>query len=77
MQTVVWMAYSDPTHLFHTNSYKILCFSSYQLKDMILARFEHLQQFSEKLEKLSGVFLTRRKLATAVDERDRKVLIGR
>jgi hypothetical protein len=77
MQTVVWMAYSDPTHFSDTNSYKILCFSSYQLKDMILARFEHLQQFSEKSEKLSGVFLTRRKLATEADEQDRKVLIGR
>jgi hypothetical protein len=44
-------------HFSNKLSYKILCFSSYQLKDMILARFEHLQQFSEKQIK-GGTFLT-------------------
>jgi hypothetical protein len=48
MQTVVWMAYSDSTHFSDKFSYKILCISSYGLKDMNLARFKYLQEFSEK-----------------------------
>jgi hypothetical protein len=51
------MAYSDSTHFSDKLSYKILCFLSYQLKDMILARFEHLQQFTEKQIK-GGTFLS-------------------
>jgi hypothetical protein len=42
------MSYSDSTHFSEQNSYKILFISSYGLKDMNLARFEHLQQFLEK-----------------------------
>jgi hypothetical protein len=39
MQTVVWMTYSDSTHFSDKLSYKILCISSYGLKDMIYTRF--------------------------------------
>jgi hypothetical protein len=56
MQTGLWMAYSDSTHFFDEFSYKILYFSSYQLKDMILARFEHLQQIFLKTETMLGLF---------------------
>jgi hypothetical protein len=48
MQTGVWMTYSDSTHFSDKFSYKILFISSYGLKDMNLASFKHLQQFSEK-----------------------------
>jgi hypothetical protein len=51
------MAYSNSMHFSNKLSYKILCFLSYQLKDMILARFEHLQQFLEKQIK-GRIFLT-------------------
>jgi hypothetical protein len=56
MQTDIWMVYSDSTHFSDEFSYKILCFSSYQLKDMILARFEHLQQIFLKTETMLGLF---------------------
>jgi hypothetical protein len=42
------MAQSGSMHFSDTNSYKILFISSYELKDMNLASFKHLQQFSEK-----------------------------
>jgi hypothetical protein len=45
------MSYSDSTHFSEQNSYKILFISSYGLKDMNLARFEHLQQFLKKKQK--------------------------
>jgi hypothetical protein len=51
MQTGIWMTYLDSSHFFDKLSYKILFISSYGLEDMFLAKFEHLQQFSEKAEK--------------------------
>jgi hypothetical protein len=42
------MAYSDSSHFSDKFSYKILFIPSYGLKDMILARFAHLQEFSLK-----------------------------
>jgi hypothetical protein len=48
MQTGKWISYSNSSHFSDTNSYKILFISSYELKDMNLASFKHLQQFSEK-----------------------------
>jgi hypothetical protein len=56
MQTSIWMAYSDSMHFSDKLSYKILCFSSYQLEDMILARFKHLQEFQTKTEDKLGLF---------------------
>jgi hypothetical protein len=42
------MPYSDSSHFFDKLSYKILCISSYRIKDMIYARLAHLQQFFRK-----------------------------
>jgi hypothetical protein len=56
MQTGVWMTYSGSSPFSDKISYKILYFSSYQLKDMILARFEHLQQIFLKTETMLGLF---------------------
>jgi hypothetical protein len=52
------MAYSDSIHFFDKLSYKILFILSYSLKDMNLASFKHLQQFSEKQIKECETFLT-------------------
>jgi hypothetical protein len=49
------MAYSDSTHFSDKISYKILFISSYGLEDMILARFEHVQQFFRKTAKRQDV----------------------
>jgi hypothetical protein len=42
------MEYSDATHFSDPKTYKILFVSSYGLKDINFARFEHLQEYSEK-----------------------------
>jgi hypothetical protein len=55
MQTGIWMTYSDSTHFFDKFSYKILFILNYRLKDINLASFKHLQQFSEK-QRTSWVF---------------------
>jgi hypothetical protein len=39
------MPYSETTHFSDKNSYKILCVSSYGLKDMNLAKYEHFLKF--------------------------------
>jgi hypothetical protein len=44
------MTYSDSTHFSDKFSYKILCISSYRLKDTNFARYAHLQQYSENRE---------------------------
>jgi hypothetical protein len=48
-------------------SYKILCISSYRLKDTNFARYAHLQQYFSKTEKLTGTFLTQRTLGREAD----------
>jgi hypothetical protein len=48
MQTSIWMAYSDSMHFSDKFSYKILFILSYGLKDINLARFKYLQEFSEE-----------------------------
>jgi predicted aminopeptidase len=58
MQTVVWMAYSDSSHFFDKISYKILFISTYRLKDMILTKFKHLQQFFRNNTEFAESFLT-------------------
>jgi hypothetical protein len=45
MQTVAWMAFSDSTYFSDKLSYKILFISSYELKDMDLARFKYFLEF--------------------------------
>jgi hypothetical protein len=56
MQTVVWMAYSNSMHFSDKLSYKILCFSSYRLRDMNFARFEGLQEFLFENRKTGDLF---------------------
>jgi hypothetical protein len=51
------MSYLDSTHFSDQLSYKILFISSYDLKDMILARLTYLQQFYRK-QRRPGTFLT-------------------
>jgi hypothetical protein len=51
------MLYSDSTHFSEQFSYKTLFIPSYGLKDIVLASFKQLQQFSEKHIK-GGTFLT-------------------
>jgi hypothetical protein len=53
------MAYSDSKHFSDKISYKILCISSYSLKDINFARFDKLQEFSETETKL-GLFAPKR-----------------
>jgi hypothetical protein len=48
IQIGIWMAYSNSMHFSDKLSYKILFISSYGLKDMNLARFACVQEFSEK-----------------------------
>jgi hypothetical protein len=48
MQTGIWMSYSDSMHFSNKLSYKILCISSYGLKDTNYTRFAYLQEFLEK-----------------------------
>jgi hypothetical protein len=55
MQTIKRMGQSGSMHFSNTNSYTILFISSYELKDMNLASFKHLQQFSEK-QKIEETF---------------------
>jgi hypothetical protein len=50
MQTVAWMSFSDSTHFSDQKPYKILVITSYSLKDMNYASFEHLQEFYLKTE---------------------------
>jgi hypothetical protein len=57
MQTGIWMAYSDSTHCSDKFSYKILCISSYRLKDMNIARYTLFLQFLAK-QKIAEAFLT-------------------
>jgi uncharacterized protein YehS (DUF1456 family) len=66
MQTGIWMAYSDSMHFSEQLSYKILFVLSYHLKDMILARFEHLQKFQKNREN-AETFLTEEHIATGTD----------
>jgi hypothetical protein len=57
------MAYSDSMHFSDKFSYKILFISSYGLKDINLARFKYLQEFSEKKNRnWAGEAATDRKL---------------
>jgi hypothetical protein len=72
MQTSLWIAYSDSTYFSEQLSYKILHISSYELKDMNLASFTHLQQFSAKWRK-PKTFLTGTDLDGEADERAREL----
>jgi hypothetical protein len=58
------MSNSDSTHFSDKLSYKILCISNYQSKDMNYARFTQILPFSRKTEKGCELFLTQTKLAT-------------
>jgi hypothetical protein len=49
------MSYSDSTYFSDKLSYKILCIPSYGLKDVNLARFKLLQQFSENIGQAGAV----------------------
>jgi hypothetical protein len=69
MQTSKWMSYSDSSHFSDKNSYKTLFISSYELKDMNLASFKHLQEFSEN-RYFAGTFLTEGNVATVAAARD-------
>jgi hypothetical protein len=60
------MEYLDSTHFSDKISYKILFISSYGSKDMNLAKFKYLQQFSEN-RRQAGSFLTHSKLAAEAD----------
>jgi hypothetical protein len=73
MQTGIWMLYSGSSHFSDELSYKTLLISSYGLKDIHFARFQHFLTFSEKknkAEKQPDAFLTEKKLAAATDGRD-------
>jgi hypothetical protein len=59
-------------HFSDKLSYKIFCFSSYELKDMNLASFTNLQQFSAKQRK-PETFLTGTDLDGEADERAREL----
>jgi hypothetical protein len=48
MQTGLWMAYSNSSHFSDKLSYKILFIPNYGLKDMNLARFAQILEFSVK-----------------------------
>jgi hypothetical protein len=48
MQTGTWMINSDSMHFCVKLSYKILLILSYGSKDINLARFKYLQEFSGK-----------------------------
>jgi hypothetical protein len=63
------MADSDSTHFSEQFSYKILCISSYSLKDINFARFDKLQEFSENRNE-AGTFRTKTDLARVADRRD-------
>jgi hypothetical protein len=56
MQTGKWMSYSNSSHFSDKLSYKILVVSNYGLRDMIYARFKHLQEFQTKTEDKLGLF---------------------
>jgi hypothetical protein len=51
MQTGIWMLYSGSSHFFDELSYKTLLISSYGLKDIHFARFQHFLAFLEKKTK--------------------------
>jgi hypothetical protein len=59
MQTDTWMVYSNSMHFSDKFSYKILLILSYGSKDMNYARFEFLQEFSNKKNYRTGPDLSR------------------
>jgi hypothetical protein len=76
MQTIAWVADSDPVHFSDKFSYKILFILSYRLKDMDLARLTPLQQFSENREN-GGTFLTGREPARVAVQWGQRMLTYR
>jgi hypothetical protein len=78
------MAYSDSMHFSDKLSYKILCFSSYGLKDMKNTRFTNLQEFQKIEERRkkttraeSGADLRRRIVSVARGDELLRADLGR
>jgi hypothetical protein len=67
------MSYSDSLHFSDKISYKIHFILRYGLRDMDLARFKQIQQFSEN-EISRGLFSPSKQPSRETDGRDRPVL---